>query len=69
MGEAMAMTRRDTLIVKLEAIRYNLEGLVKYRVVTGHNALRLSKMRRDIEKMLKPYEGVSVYDESNNVGC
>lgn len=68
-GDTMLRARRDILITKLEAINYNLTGLVKYRLVSGKDAVKLSNMSRTIERMLKPYEGVSVHDESDNVGC
>lgn len=57
------------LITKLEAINYNLTGLVKYGLVTGTAAVKLTKMSHDVEAMLKPYEGVTVCDESDSVGC
>jgi hypothetical protein len=62
----MLRDKRNILITKLEAISYNLTGLVRYRLVTGTDAMKLSRMQRDIAKMLKPYEGVSIV---NDAGC
>lgn len=63
------MEKTRLLVTKLEAINYNLTGLVRYGLVTGKAAAKLSKMSKDIERMLMPFEGVNINDESDNVGC
>jgi hypothetical protein len=59
---------RDKTIIKLEAIRYCLDGLIEGKALTPSERGRLFVMRRDIVKMLDQFEGVT-YVQSDNVGC
>jgi hypothetical protein len=60
---------RDKTIIKLEAIAYCLNGLIEGKALTMRERIKLVQMHREIEKMQRQFEGVSIYDESANAGC
>lgn len=56
----------DKVIIKLEAIRYCLDGLIEGKALSMPERGKLYMIRKDIEKMLMQFEGVTLV-QSNRV--